>query len=188
VLSSTQIVIITRTQIVLKYYQHSNTRKYYQHSNTRKHYQHSNITRIHRYEPPERTEENKDVVFSRLVLQAHEVRRHRERAVAQLFRHLETKKGTDLSLRWTLGSSLNFVKDKVQMCVVCFERPGTVLILSCGHRILCKQCTLNIQLVNPRCPVCREWIGSTATSLLSSSSTTCEPCTKKKEDCDDSSS
>ena len=126
---------------------------------------------VFKYEPPERTEENKDISFPRLVLQFHEVRKHRKRAVKQLIRHLEANiaKGEDVSLRWTLGSSLNFVKDKVQMCVVCFERPGTVLILSCGHRILCRQCMLNIQLVNPRCPVCREWIGSTATSLLPSS-------------------
>ena len=133
---------------------------------------------VFKYDPPKRTEENKDMIFPRLVLQRHEVTTHRRRAVTQLLRHLETvssssKKDDEeeevISLRWTLGSSLNYVKDKTQMCVVCFERPGTVLILSCGHRILCKQCTLNIQLVNPRCPVCREWIGSTATSLLSSS-------------------
>ena len=123
---------------------------------------------VFKYEPPERTEENKDVVYSRLVLQAHEVRRHRKRAVAQLFRHLETKKGTDLSL---MDTGIVFeLKDKGRRALFVssdLER----FLWPCGHRILCRQCTLNIQLVNPRCPVCREWIGSTATSIASSDST-----------------
>lgn len=51
--------------------------------------------------------------------------------------------------------------DRRNKCVVCMVRPGTVLILSCGHRILCEACTASLRLFTPRCPLCREHIGST---------------------------
>lgn len=47
-------------------------------------------------------------------------------------------------------------------CVVCFERERDVVLLPCGHVVLCQQCMqshFGIE-VNPPCPMCRTPIES----------------------------
>jgi Zinc finger, C3HC4 type (RING finger) len=49
------------------------------------------------------------------------------------------------------------------LCTVCLNNPRDVILLPCGHLILCGACALRIQDMGNCCPVCREeidWIQS----------------------------
>lgn len=40
-------------------------------------------------------------------------------------------------------------------CVVCMDRRRDVMILSCRHLLMCKQCALTVAVSSGECPVCR---------------------------------
>lgn len=47
-------------------------------------------------------------------------------------------------------------------CVVCFERPRDIVLLPCGHVVLCERCMKEHfgAQVEPPCPLCRTPISS----------------------------
>ncbi|KAG1653270.1 hypothetical protein FOA52_002730 [Chlamydomonas sp. UWO 241] len=50
-------------------------------------------------------------------------------------------------------------------CIVCIDRPRSVTLLPCGHRVLCAACCADVRDVpkgNGLCPVCCEKIKSTS--------------------------
>ncbi|GFR47662.1 hypothetical protein Agub_g9406, partial [Astrephomene gubernaculifera] len=45
------------------------------------------------------------------------------------------------------------------LCVVCMDRPRSVLLLPCGHLVLCGGCVRAVRERGGLCPMCREKIG-----------------------------
>ena len=54
--------------------------------------------------------------------------------------------------------------DAQDKCVVCIERPRTVLLLPCKHLCLCKVCLG--QLPDANCPVCRQPFTNTVVGVF----------------------
>ena len=50
-----------------------------------------------------------------------------------------------------------------QLCVVCLAHPRSVLLVPCGHFVLCQSCYAGIRDGNNECPMCRGYIESTLT-------------------------
>lgn len=40
-------------------------------------------------------------------------------------------------------------------CIVCFEKECNAMSISCGHRVLCKECAEAVEQTSGNCPLCR---------------------------------
>ncbi|KAG1665031.1 hypothetical protein FOA52_003206 [Chlamydomonas sp. UWO 241] len=47
-------------------------------------------------------------------------------------------------------------------CTVCMDRPCSVTLLPCGHRVLCAACCVGVRSGNGKCLVCRQRIERTS--------------------------
>jgi len=72
-------------------------------------------------------------------------------------RHADREK----RLRWSTGDE----RVEEPLCVVCFDAAPQVVLLECGHVVLCRACAQQIMLTSRSCPVCRRAMQSGAQAL-----------------------
>lgn len=53
-------------------------------------------------------------------------------------------------------SPLNKSTGNSNLCVICQDRPKSIVLLPCRHLCLCRNCTYNLQSYRTVCPLCRE--------------------------------
>ncbi|KAG1656123.1 hypothetical protein FOA52_007822 [Chlamydomonas sp. UWO 241] len=63
-----------------------------------------------------------------------------------------------------IRSLLDAIEVQLQQdeCTVCMDRPCSVTLLPCGHRVLCAACCAGVRSGNGKCPVCRQGIERTS--------------------------
>ena len=71
----------------------------------------------------------------------------------------------DKRARPALGAVENAVEDATS-CVVCRDRPRSLVIIPCAHACLCSACATSIMATSTKCPICREKIASTTAFRL----------------------
>ncbi|KAG1654241.1 hypothetical protein FOA52_004556 [Chlamydomonas sp. UWO 241] len=54
------------------------------------------------------------------------------------------------------------VQQQQDECTVCMDRPCSVTLLPCSHRVLCTACCAGVRAGNDKCPVCRHKIERTS--------------------------
>jgi len=81
----------------------------------------------------------------------------KRKAEAELQEEAKRHRGTadQLSAAATANRRLEDDKESSLNCVVCFERPRSVLHLPCGHLALCDECDADIKARGGPCAVCR---------------------------------
>ena len=52
-------------------------------------------------------------------------------------------------------------------CCVCLNNPLEILVKPCGHICICFQCSQQLQIQSPKCPICRENVTSTERVYIS---------------------
>jgi len=55
----------------------------------------------------------------------------------------------------TVNPEMSIFTPSVEMCVVCMEKPRTIR-LTCGHAVMCEECSTKIFNSTRTCPICRE--------------------------------
>jgi len=137
---------------------------------------------VFRFEEPEASEAS----VRRLRLMGPEARTHQVRSISMLLRHMTramtassarnagppsrsaaaTKIGgdnaCDSTVTWVhdVWAKDQAKGDAMQVCVVCLDAIASVMILPCGHQILCEACAGPLKLCSPVCPVCRVHVTS----------------------------
>jgi hypothetical protein len=56
--------------------------------------------------------------------------------------------------------------DEATTCVVCRDRPRSLVLLPCAHACLCSACATSIQATSKSCPICRATIAKTTAFRL----------------------
>ncbi len=48
-------------------------------------------------------------------------------------------------------------KESRRKCVICWSDPPNQIFIPCGHLCICTQCSLNMNRIAARCPICRSY-------------------------------
>lgn len=88
-----------------------------------------------------------DALFNALTAKAKEVEN-----AALLYRQRKARAKRAASATTTTTSSTTQVSSESSDCVVCLDKPRTILLTTCRHMCLCADC---VKQIENRCPICR---------------------------------
>ena len=49
---------------------------------------------------------------------------------------------------------------EINECVICLDEATTEIVVPCGHKCLCKNCSVQLVKTTKNCPICRKTIGT----------------------------
>ena len=104
------------------------------------------------FEQPLGTPDVRNFATSLEVAMASRVRRLRLDADVAV-RHQEREGRVRTALSDSAAAELTVESE--EECIVCFDAKPEVVIVSCGHRVLCMKCAAEMETRRQNCPICR---------------------------------